>query len=64
MTLRDLVLTMDADEKLVLRGFDNDEVLEITPDEIINEYEILHAYKVGHIWLSRNLYNAIVIDLE
>lgn len=64
MTLHELVLTMNADEKLILRGFDNDEVLETTPDEIVNEYPILWCYKIEHIWLSRSLYNAIVIDLE
>lgn len=64
MTLRDLVLTMNADEKLILTGFDKGEVMETTPDEIINEYEILWGCDVVHIWFSRNLYNAIVIEIQ
>lgn len=64
MTVRELVLTMNADERLVLRGFDNGEVLHTTPDEIINEYPILHGYTIEHVWVSRSLYNALVIDLE
>lgn len=64
MTLRDLVLKMYADEKLVLTGFDKGEVMETTPNEIINEYEILWCFDVVHIWFSRNLYNAIVIEIE
>ena len=64
MTVRELVLLMNADERLILRGFDDGEVLETTPDEIINEYPILWCYKIEHVWLSRSLYKAIVIDLE
>jgi len=64
MTLRDLVLKMDADEKLMVRRLGESEMIETSPDDIVNEHEALHNATVSHVWVSYHLYNAIMIELE
>ena len=64
MTLRDLVLTIDADEKLMIRRLGESEMLECTPPEILNEYETLHDVTVSTVWVSYSLYKALMIIIE
>lgn len=64
MTLRDLVLKMRGEEKIVVyKPAERD--ITTTVDELINEdeYEWLLTKNVGMIWNSR-VYNAIMIELE
>lgn len=64
MTLRELVLLMDADEKIMVRRLGESEMDETSPDEIVNEHEALHDETVSRVWVSYNLYNAIMVEIE
>lgn len=64
MTLRDLVLTMNADEKLLVREPGYTDWLECTPDVIINDFDTdLQQMTVATIQMSK-AFNAIMIELE
>ena len=63
MTLRDLVLKMSGEERLLVRHQCESQFLECTPDEIINDFDDLADEPVEALWRS-TLYNAIVIELE
>lgn len=63
MTLRDLVLKMSADEKLMVLRHGFTEWTECTPDEIINEYDALVDLPVATVWYSQ-MYKAIMVELE
>ena len=62
MTLRALVLLMNADEKLFVCRAGDSEMLRCTPDEIINEYPLLHDATVELIWRSQ-LFNGLIIEV-
>ena len=64
MTLRDFVRLLDPDEKLMIRRLGEGDMLETSPDELMNEFEDLPNATVSHVWVSYHLYNAIMIELE
>lgn len=64
MTLRDLVLKMHADEKIMLRFLGDGDQIETTPEEIINECDFVDTAQVSRVWVSHNLYKALMVEIE
>lgn len=62
MTLRELVLTMHEDEKLMIRVKGED--WETTPAEFMVNALSYHDKRVTRVWASYNLYKAIMIEVE
>lgn len=61
MTLRELVQSMYADEKLLIR--DGGNLTEINVEDLVNDREDLHEKVVVLITWSQ-LFNAILIEVE
>lgn len=64
MTLRELLLKMNADEKVVIESPSGGYKAEV--DEIMNEteFDYLLDKNVERVWVSYNYYKAIVIEIE
>jgi hypothetical protein len=63
MTLRELVLKMNADERLLIKDPDVTGWIECTPDEVINDLTAYGELHISTIQMSK-AFNAIMIELE
>lgn len=63
MKLRDLLLKMTGDERVLITE-PNFVDSATTVDEIVNNHEELLDKTVAVIWTSYNIYKAIMIELE